>query len=329
MMKAAVFKTMGSAVDVLEIVELDNPVPGHGEVLVRLHCSAVNPSDAKKRAGGFPDLLKDGFIIPHSDGAGVIEAVGRGVPESRIGERVWVYQAQYGRRFGTAAEYVTLESKLAVWLPGNIEFDVGACMGILGMTAHRCVFADGPVENKTILVTGGAGRVGHYAIQWAKYAGAQVIATASNPEAEKYCYAAGADAVCSHQGDELINLVKDITAGQGVDRVVDCEFGANLPVFLEVLATGATIATYGSMVVPEPLLPFRRMMFMDLTIRMVLVYAMPESAKMDAIDDITELLGRDLLQHRIAHRKPIEKIAEAHNLIEEGGFYGAVIVETE
>ena len=326
-MKAVNYKKMGSANEVLEFVELDTPSPAHGEVLVRLSFSAVHPSDVKKRAGAFPDLLDDGFIIPHSDGAGVIEAVGRGVPHSRIGERVWVYQAQFGRRFGTAAEYVAVESRRAVFLPENIGFDIGACMGIPAMTAHRCVFADGSVEGQAILVTGGAGRVGHYVIQWAKNAGATVIATASNPDAEAACYAAGADIVCPHQGEELLNTVAEMTDGQGVERIVDGEFGGNLPVLLEVARTGATIASYASMRVPEPTIPFRRMMFMDLTIRMVLVYAMPESAKLDAIDDITDFLERDLLQHRIAHRVPLNRTVEAHELIEQAGFYGMVLIE--
>jgi len=328
-MKAAQYNAFGTANEVLEIVELDTPSPAHGEVLVRLNYSAVHPSDVKKRAGAFPDLLDDGFIIPHSDGAGVIEAVGRGVPHSRIGERVWVYQAQYGRRFGTAADYVSVDSTRAVLLPNNVGFDIGVCMGIPAMTAHRCVFADGPVEGKTILVTGGAGRVGHYAIQWAKHAGAQVIATASNPQAEAHCFAAGADAVCPHQGDELISLVAELTEGRGVERVVEGEFGANLPTLLDVLGTGATIATYASMQIPEPEIPFRQMMFMDLTIRIILVYAMPESAKVDAIYDITDFLERGLLQHRITHRVSLEKIVDAHELIEQGGFYGAVIVGLE
>ncbi|GJM06226.1 MAG: alcohol dehydrogenase [marine bacterium B5-7] len=329
LMKAAQYNNMGLAHDVLNIVELDVPSPEHGEVLVRLNCSAVHPSDVKKRAGAFPDLLKDGFIIPHSDGAGVIEAVGHGVPHSRIGERVWVYQAQYGRRFGTAAEYVSVDSNRAVSLPDNVGFDIGACMGIPVMTAHRCVFADGPVEGQTILITGGAGRVGHYAIQLAKYAGGQVIATASNPEAEAHCYAAGADAVCPHQGEKLLSTVADITAGLGVDRIVDGEFGGNLPVLLDVVRTGATIATYASMQVPEPSIPFRRMMFLDLSVRMVLVYAMPEFAKQDAIYDITDLLEGNMLQHRIAHCVPLDNISMSHELIEQAGFYGMVLVNIE
>jgi NADPH2:quinone reductase len=238
-----------------------------------------------------------------------------------------VYQAQYARRFGTACEYVALPANRAVALPSSSSFSDGACMGIPAMTAHRCVFSDGPVEGKTVLVTGGAGRVGHYAIQWAKHAGAQVIATASSPLAEEYCIAAGADAVCPHSGDEFIRVISEMTSGRGVDRVVDGEFGANLPSLLDVVSTGAVITTYSSMAVPEPLLPFRRMMFMDLTLRLVLVYAMPESAKQHAIGDISEYLDRGMLQHRIAHRVPLDEVAKSHQLIEAGGFYGAVIVD--
>lgn len=328
-MKAAIFGALGAAEVVLEISDVEKPSPEHGEVLVRIHCSAVNPSDVKKRAGPSPGLLDDGFVIPHSDGAGIIEAVGRGVPASRVGERVWVYQAQYARRFGTAADYVALPSDRAVKLPDTVGFDVGACMGIPAMTAHRCVFADGPVDGKTVLVTGGAGRVGHYAVQWAKQAGAQVIATASSPEAEEHCFAAGADAVCPHSGDEFVRVVSEMTDGRGVDRVVDGEFGANLPGLLDVMNTGGVIATYASMQVPEPVLPFRQMMFMNITIRLVLVYAMPEPAKLDAIEDITDCLAKGLLQHRITHRLPLEKVAMAHQLVEQSGFYGAVVVDIE
>ena len=179
-MRAAWFAEFGPAADVLNIGELDKPSAGPGQVLVRLHTSGVNPSDVKKRAGSFPDLLDNGPVIPNSDGAGMIEAVGDGVRGSRIGERVWIYQAQFGRSFGTAAEYVAIDSARAARLPAKADFDIGACLGIPVMTAHRCVFADGDVDGQTILITGGAGRVGYYAIQWASQAGARVIATASN-----------------------------------------------------------------------------------------------------------------------------------------------------
>ncbi|MDH3907319.1 MAG: alcohol dehydrogenase catalytic domain-containing protein, partial [Gammaproteobacteria bacterium] len=186
-MRAARFHKFGPAREVLELCDIDTPEPGPGEVLVRLHTSAINPSDVKKRAGAFPDLLDGGFVIPNSDGAGVIELVGEGVDKSRKGERVWVFQAQHERRFGTAAEYVAISSNCAPRLPEKAGFDAGTCLGIPAMTAHRAVFADGEIEDKTLLIMGGAGRVGYYAIQWARRAGATVIATASNAVDKATC----------------------------------------------------------------------------------------------------------------------------------------------
>ena len=293
---------------------------------MQLHTTGVNPSDVKKRAGAFPDLLEAGPVIPHSDGAGVITAVGEGVSPSRVDERVFVYQAQYGRQLGTAAETVALDSTRAPVLPDAASFEVGACIGIPIMTAHRCVFADGPVAGQLILVTGGAGRVGHYAIQWAHRAGARVIATASNEEDTTACLEAGAEAVVNHRVPDWGKAVLDLTEGQKIDRVIDVEFGANLPELLNCVRIGATIATYSSTEVPEPALPFRTMMFMDLTVRMVIVYAMPEEAKAQAVADTRRALTEGGLQHRIAQTLPFEQMAKAHEVIEEGSVRGCVVV---
>ncbi len=325
-MKAAWFEAFGPASEVLIVGEQAKPVPGDGEVLVRLAASGVNPSDVKKRMGSFPGLLDEGPVIPHSDGAGIVEAVGNGVSAGRIGERVWVYEAQYGRRFGLAAEYVALESRRAVTLPDKACFEVGACIGIPMMTAHRCVFADGPVDGQTLVITGGAGRVGHYAVQWASQAGAQVIATASNEEDAENCRRAGASAIVNHRDENWAAQAVAANDGNLVDRVIDVEFGANLPAVLDMIRTGGTIVSYSSTVVTEPKLPFYRMMFMDLLIRLVIVYAMPESAKQAAISDIDRALREDLLQHRISHVLGLDEIARAHELIEQGGFRGCVVV---
>lgn len=327
-MQAAWFESFGPASDVLIIGEQNKPVPGHGEVLIRLASSGVNPSDVKKRAGSAANLLDEGFVIPHSDGAGIIEAAGQGVSEGRVGERVWVYEAQYGRRFGTAAEYVTLNSKRAVHLPDNTTFEIGACLGIPVMTAHRCVFADGPVAGQTLVITGGAGRVGHYALQWASQAGARVIATASNADDAQSCRRAGASAIVNHRDEDWAAQIVAANGGERVNRVIDVEFGANLPAVLDMIRTGGTIVTYSSTVVTEPKLPFYRMMFMDLVIRMVIVYAMPEAAKQSAIEDIERALAEESLEHRIAHTVPLDQIAWAHELIEQGGFRGCVVVNT-
>jgi NADPH2:quinone reductase len=328
-MRAAYFETFGPAGKALVQGEWEKPAPAAGEVLVRLTTSGVNPSDVKKRAGAFPNLLDDGAVIPHSDGAGVIEAVGAGVDDGRVGERVFIYQAQYGRRFGTAAEYVCLDASRAPLLPDEASFEVGACIGIPVMTAHRCVFADGSVEGRTVLVTGGAGRVGYYAIQWARWGGANVIATASNEKDEASCRAVGANHVVNHRQADWGDAVLACTGGVQVDRVIEVEFGANLPELLKCLRIGATIATYSSTVVKEPQLPFMQMLFMDLTVRMVIVYAMPEEAKTAAIADTCQLLREGGLEHRVAHVLPLAEIAHAHELIEQGGFGGCVVLEID
>ncbi len=326
-MKAAWFESFGPAQKVIVVGEQPVPAPGPGEVLVRLKTSGVNPSDVKKRAGSSPALLDQGLVIPNSDGAGVIEAVGDGVATSRVGERVWVYQAQHGRRFGTAAQYVAIDSSRAALLPDRAGFEVGACLGIPVMTAHRCVFADGPVEGQSLLVTGGAGRVGYYAIQWAKAARARVVATASKTADEQACREAGADAIVNHHEAGWGERVKSANGGRPVDRVVDVEFGANLAEVLQCIRVGGTIATYSSTQVTEPKLPFYRMMFMDLTVRMVLVYTMPESAKQAAIADIHRDLTVGRLRHRIARRLPLEQLAEANELVEHGHLRGCVVVD--
>lgn len=325
-MRAAWYERFGPAADVLTVGEQPDPAPGPGEVLVRLSTSGVNPSDVKKRAGSFPDLLDRGPVIPHSDGAGTIEAVGAGVPAARVGERVWVYQAQYGRRFGTAAELVALDTARAAPLPAAASFEVGACLGIPVMTAHRCVYADGPVRGQSILVTGGAGRVGHYAIQWACQGGARVIATASTRADEAQCREAGAQAVVSHRMAGWGAAVVAANEGQLVDRVIDVEFGANLPEVLQLIRTGGVIATYASTAVREPQLPFFQMLYKDLTIRLVLVYAMPEAAKQQAIADIDAALAGGRLQHRVASVLPLAQIARSHELIECGDVRGCVVV---
>jgi NADPH2:quinone reductase len=325
-MRAAWFDAFGPAKDVLTVGEFDKPPVGPGEVLVRLHTSGVNPSDVKKRAGSFPDLLNDGPVIPNSDGAGVIEAVGTGIAANRVGERVWVYQAQFGRRFGTAAEYLAIDNTRAPRLSDNASFDVGACLGIPVMTAHRCVFADGDVDGRTILVTGGAGRVGYYAIQWASQAGAKVIATASNDDDRETCIDAGAKDVVNHRGEKFAESILDATGGELVDRVIDVEFGANLATSLGVIRVGGTIATYSSTVDPEPRLPFFQMMYKDLAVRFVIVYAMPESAKQLAIADIGNALDNHRLKHRIAEQLPLDEIARGNELVEKGKIRGCVVL---
>ena len=325
-MRAALYQAFGPAREVLELGDADTPEPGPGDVLVRLHTSAINPSDVKKRAGAFPDLLDGGFVIPNSDGAGIIDSVGEGVDKSRKGERVWIFQAQHERRFGTAAEYVAISSNCAPRLPEKADFAVGASLGIPAMTAHRAVFADGDVENQTLLVMGGAGRVGYYAVQWAHRSGATVIATASNAVDNAACREAGADHVVDHRAGDFARQVLDASKGAPIDRVIDLEFGTNLPVSVEVLKVGGTIAAYGSAREPEPVLPFYPMMYKDLTVRMIIVYAMPVSAKDHAVADINSALAHGWLRHRVARTMPLEDIAVGNEIVEAGDARGAVIL---
>ncbi len=325
-MQAAWFEKPGPAHDVLQVGEWDTPTPKANEVRVRLHASAVNPSDVKKRAGVQPAGLESGAVIPHSDGAGVIDAVGHGTSKARIGERVWVYQAQYQRRFGTAAQFVTLPAQCVVTLPKTISFEIGACLGIPAMTAHRAVFANGAVEGKTFLITGASGRVGYYALQWAKWEGAKVIATVGRGECAKEVSDAGADHVIDFRKQDVASRVMDLTDGAGVDQIVDVEFGVNLETSVKVLKTGGAITSYSSTQSPEPKLPFYPMMFRNITVRLVLVYNMPESAKRQATTHITEYLEHDRFIHRVAAIHPLEDIAKAHETIERGGSSGAVIV---
>ncbi len=315
-MHAAWFDDFGPAASVLETGEKPTPVAGGGEVLVRLQASGINPSDVRKRAGSFPDMLDDGYVIPNSDGAGVIEAVGVGVDNSRVGQRVWVYQAQYWRRFGTAAQYVAIDSQRAPRLADNTDFEVGACLGIPVMTAHRCVFADGDVKDATVLITGGAGRVGFYATQWASGAGATVIATASNDADADACREAGAKHVVNHRDPDFADQVMAANRGAEVDRIIEVDFGSNINTAAKVIRMGGTIATYASALDPNPKLPFYDLMYKDVTIRTVIVYSMPESAKDHAVADIERALSRGRLIHRIGAKMPLDEIVRGNELIE-------------
>ena len=325
-MQAVWYNKFGSAENVLEVGEYQTPEPAQGEVKVRIHTSGVNPSDTKKRLGANPALLNNGPVIPNSDGSGEIVALGEGVNNRNIGERVWIYNAQFGRQEGTSAQFVCIPSNQAVWMPDNASYEIGAMMGIPAMTAHRCVCADGSVDGQILLVTGGAGRVGYYATQWAKYFGATVIATGSSRKSVEHCKQAGADFVVGHPSNKTATEILEFTSGRKVDRIVDGDFGVNLPSALDVLKTNGVIATYSSMTNMNPVIPFVRMMFMDITIRMVLVYAMPGEAKQQAIEDITDMLTGGNFDHRVAATFPLEQSAKAHNEIERGDNYGSVII---
>jgi len=325
-MRAVWFTESGDADKVLQLGEKTMPAPGPDEVLVRLHASGVNPSDVKKRAGAQAAGFEDGFVIPHSDGAGVVAETGTGVKSVKQGDRVWVYQAQYQRHWGTASEYIVLPQSRVVALPESSSFAVGACAGIPMMTAHRCVFSDGEVKDQTILVTGASGRVGFYAAQWANSAGARVIATAGSAERCKQAAGSGAHHVLNYTEADLVGEIMDITGGKGVDRIVDVEFGKNIDTSAQLLKTNGVITTYSSSKDMQPTLPFYPLMFNNITVRLVLVYNMPETAKIAATKAITHMLSEEKLQHRIAESYALEQAALAHQKVEAGGLDGCVVL---
>ena len=327
-MKAAFYDRNGAAEDVLQVGELPKPAPTAGEVLVRVHASGVNPSDVKSRAGLRAKMAWP-RVVPQSDGAGVIEAVGEGVDPGRVGERVWIWNGQWQRPLGTAAEYIAVPNIQAPHLPDNTPFEAGACLGIPAMTAHRCVFADGPVAGQKILVTGGAGAVGHYAIQLARWGGAKVIATVSGADKAAHAKAAGADRVVNYKSEDVAAAVKDFAQGAGVDRIVEVEFGGNLATSLACLKTNGVIATYASSAVMEPKLPFYPLMFQGVTLHMVLVYILPEAARRQSIQDINHALAQGALVHAIAGTYPLGRIAAAHKAVESGAMIGNVVIAVE
>ncbi len=329
-MRAISYERKGPAREVLHISELATPKPGPGEILVRVHASGVNPSDTKGR-GGWAGATKMAFpkIIPHQDGAGVIEAVGDGVGPHRVGEHVWIYEGQWQRPFGTGAQYIALPASRAVTLPNDVAFTDAACLGIPVMTAHRCVFADGPVKDRTVLVTGGAGAVGHYAIQLAKWGGAHVITTVSSDEKAAVARTAKPDHIINYRTTDTAARIMEMTGGAGVDRIVEVAFGANLPVSLQVLRTNGAIAAYASDAEMEPRVPFRPFLARDATVRYVLVYVMPPDAKEAAIGAITHLLEIGLLRHQIHREYEMGDVAAAHEAIERGESLGNVVVRID
>tara|TARA_R110001606_G_scaffold78191_1_gene180726 strand:+ start:536 stop:1564 length:1029 start_codon:yes stop_codon:yes gene_type:complete len=325
-MKAVWYEATGAAQDVLEFGDLPQPVAGPGEVLVRVKTSGVNPSDVKSRAG-LRGPIPFPRVIPHSDGAGTIEAVGEGVDTSRIGERVWIWNAAWRRAFGTCSELMAIPSAQAVPLPDNTGFDAGACLGIPASTAYHGVFSDGTVEGQTILVTGGAGAVGHYAIQFAKYGGAQVITTVSGDTKAAHAKTAGADHVINYRTESVHEKVMDLTHGAGVDRVVEVEFGGNLAEIAPVLKAGAVIATYGSMADPNPAIPFYDLMFKNVTLKMYLVYLLSEAARKQTVEGVNAALASGKISHAIAKRVPLKETARAHELVEATSEMGNIIIE--
>ena len=321
-MRAAVYDRAGPASEVLRIDDVDRPEPGPGEARVRVHVSGVNPTDWKVRAGATPRPI-DGYQIPHQDGAGVIDAVGAGVDPARIGERVWLWLAAAGRRWGTAAEWTVVPAEQAVRLPDTASMDLGASLGVPAMTAHRALFADGPIAGRTVLVAGGAGAVGHFAIELAKHAGARVVATVSSPEKAELAAGAGADLVVNYRSDDAATQVKRFA--QRVDRIVEVALAANLELDLAVSGPDTVIAVYAA-TATDPVLPVRACMTANVVLRFMLLYTVPRPHLLRAATDITDALAAGALTELPAHRFPLEAVAAAHEAVEAGAV-GKVLLD--
>lgn len=327
-MKACWYERTGPAREVLTFGDMPTPEPGPGEVRVKVMISAVNPSDTKGRGGWRGRPIPYPRVVPHQDGAGVIDKLGPGVSGRKVGERVWLYMAQRGRPFGTAAEYTTVPQERAVRLPDQVSFEEGACLAIPAMTAHRALYADGDFRGRNILVQGGAGAVGFYAVQLAKLGGAKtVIATVSRDPQAAQAKKAGADHVINYKTENVAKRIAEITgASPSIDRIVEVALGANIDTDVEVLRPNGIISAYSSDAVPEPKLPFAQMLLKDLTVHTLIVYEIPQAAREVAARDINRALDERKLVHQIAEVFPFEKMAEAHERMEAGHDIGKLLI---
>ncbi|WP_175818812.1 NADPH:quinone reductase [Burkholderia sp. BCC0419] len=325
-MKAAFYERQGAARDVLSVGELPMPQPGPNEVRVRIAVSGLNPTDVKAR-GGFSSAMPYPRITPHQDGAGVIDAVGVDVSPDRLGERVWIYEAQYGRAAGTAAEFVVVPSSHAVRLPDHVSFDVGASLGIPALTAHHCLFADGSLAGRHVLVHGGAGVVGSAAIQLAKWAGAWVSASVRTAEQATIATANGADLVLDRHDAALARAIRDATGGLGVDRIVDVDLKSNLDIDLACLSQGGVISAYATAHATDELsVPLLKAMTHGCVLRFVYIYHVAAEAKRAAIADINACVAAGAYTPRIGMKVPLEQVVDAHEALESGQVIGKVLV---
>lgn len=324
-MRAAWYSRNGAAREVLSVGELPTPEPGPGEVRVRLAVSGVNPSDVKSRHGR---PLGASLIVPHSDGAGVIDAVGEGVSPERIGERAWVWNGQWQRPLGTAAEFIVLPQAQAVALPGSVDLAAGACLGIPALTAWHAVQRLGELRGRTVLVIGAASAVGHYAAQLAVLGGARVLGTAGSAAKARHALGAGIEAVIDYKREPVMQRVKDLTAGRGVDAVIDMDFSTTSTWLGEgLLAPHGVLVSYGSNAYVDMALPYRALLFASISLHFFLVYDLGAADRRAAIEGLTRLLAEGRLQHTVAGRWPLSDIAAAHEAVESGALIGNVVVD--
>jgi NADPH:quinone reductase len=314
-MKAAHYASKGPAREVLVVSEEPDPNPGPGEVVVRIAHSGVNPSDVKARAGTTSPTMDFARVIPHSDGAGVIEAVGNGVSKQRIGERVWTINGQWQRPFGTAAERIALPENQIAPLPDNLSTQTGASLGIPLLTAWYAVHACGTLLGKTVLVYGATGAVGSYATQLAALSGARVIGVAGNKEKCEHALQLGAEWVVDRNAQDVVASVHDFTAGKGVDAIIEVDAAANVRKYGEMLKFGGDVIIYGSGAAFIEV-PFRPMIMGFANLRFFIVYNLPVPMRKAAIDVLTPLLAQNALHHPKVEVFPLSEIAEAHERVE-------------
>lgn len=326
-MRAVWYDRTGPAREVLHYGERPMAEPAPGEVRVRLFASGVNPADTYRRAGTsyaneFP------LIIPNSDGAGIVEALGGGADPALLGRRVWLYNAQRFRPFGTAAETTCVPQDCVHDLPDYIPFEVGACLGIPAMTAHRCLFADGPVAGLRVLVSGGGGAVGNYALQLARWGGAaQVLATASGGWKTEDALAAGAGQVFDYRAPDCAARIMEATGGHGVDRLVEVDVGGNVALWSSVIALNGSVIGYASKGGLTPAIPVSStLMRKNVNLRGVVLNSAPAAARRQAMLDITQWLREGPRLHRIAATFPLAETAAAHEAVEAGTKRGTVVV---
>lgn len=322
-MKAAWYERQGPAADVLVVGEAPEPSPAPGEVRLRVVASGVNPGDVKKRNNAFGYGMGYPRVIPHSDGAGVIDRVGAGVDSAWIDRRVWCYGAQSGRPFGTAAKFVTVPLPQVAPLPPEVSFDTGACLGIPGITAHRAVHMNGNPGGRTLLVHGAAGAVGNCAVVLAHRAGARVIATVRTDVDRAIAADAGAD-VALLSSANLADAIRR-TAPNGVDHIIDVAFGANATLNADVLAPGGSIAAYASDL-PNPTIPFWPLLFRNAAIFLLGSDDFPVDAKLAAVRELNAVLESRWTGPRIAQRFALADVARAHDTVDRGRPRGCVIV---
>ncbi|HEY8581005.1 MAG TPA: NADPH:quinone reductase [Beijerinckiaceae bacterium] len=322
-MRAGWYERCGAADEVIAVGEAPTPTAGPGEVLVRLHASGINPSDYKRRANVAAGI-EFPRVIPHSDGAGVIAGVGEGVDGHRVGDRVWTFHAQWARPWGTAAEYVALPAALVRPLPAPLGFEQGACLGIPAMTAHRCVFANGPVDGATVYVPAAAGRVGAYAIQFAKRGGARVIASAGSAEKRALARDLGADLALDRDDPQLGDRLLAETGGRGVDRVIEIDFPNNIAFDERVVADGGGIAVYGAPPKPQATLTLSPRRARNLSIEFTFVYTLRPAIVERTCAGVIEAAPH--LTHRIAGVIPLDELARAHREAESQSGTGHMIV---